>query len=326
MTTHLLNLPGFEKNRARDRTSNRSSFVLIGSQLEQEYASPSHRSRLPHVPAIVQVEQERRGISIAAGGNPKMLGPRYGPASRPIATSPTAVDAALRDTSRPALWRDSAPQRHNISPKARQVRRVDPSGPFSEVDFTRPRRPEDNVNFTANNNSISISSLGASTGSLERSSGSSGSSGSSVSIPGGDSGDPMLLSSRRVKSVDIWPRKKQYVTVETAEQERQARMTARKTFTGTLTREVLTGGYNDPSAERSRLQEDFDWPCVKAYRKVFLRGGGLEHTEGHGHALACEHMKGFRGGESSFEHMANGGGIGHDHGATRKTHIQNFGK
>ena len=83
MTTHLLNRSDFKKNRARDRTSNDSAYVLIGSRLEREYANPSHRSRLPYVPSIAKVERERRGISISSGGKPKVLGPRYGPAGMP---------------------------------------------------------------------------------------------------------------------------------------------------------------------------------------------------------------------------------------------------
>ena len=92
------------------------------------------------------------------------------------------------------------------------------------------------------------------------------------------------------------------MTIETAAQARQAKLKSNLTFTGTLSQETLTGGYGYkiPSTKRSRQQEDFDWPCGNAYGNVFVRGGGLEHTEGHGHRLACEYMKGYRGGGSKF--------------------------
>ena len=55
---------------------------------------------------------------------------------------------------------------------------------------------------------------------------------------------------------------------------------------------------------------------------MFLCVGRAEH-EGHGHRLR-EYMKGYRGGGSKRD-MASGGGIGHDHGATRASNVENFG-
>ena len=350
MTTHLLNRKEFAANRARDRSANRSSFCLIGSTLEAEVAHPSHRSALPYMPMISMVELERGGI--ATGGNPKVVPPRYGPATEPLATSPTAVNPALRDTTRPGLWRTPVSpqqrQRLDVSPKARQLRRQQQQqqqqqqNPCSEVENTRTRHSGTSTSNDPSTNSFGISSGNAlamtrPTEGLTVSALSPSLSSSSISplLPSSSSSlskstyvrnDPVVSSVGQIKSVDIWPRTQQYVMVSTAEQERQDKLAANRILRGTLTREELTGGYNEPRPDRSRLQEDYNWPCEKSSVNHFVRGGGLEHTAGHGHALACEHMKGFRGSNSRFSQMSNGVDIRHDQGPTQKSHIKTFRK
>lgn len=260
----------FLRNRKRDRTG-LAPYVLIGTQLEKEAASPNHRSVLPFESTLSSSQDF---------GDRRQIAARYGPASKAFAVSPTAVDAALRDTSRLGLWRT------RVSPKAKET-------------------PEN----ASGGNTISARSPPQSA--LQRC-------------------DGPAPSSSQVKSVDVWPRKKQWVSMGTATEEKKNRVSAAvKHFCGTLNQETLTAGYrnvNAKSAEeegrlKSVLQEDFEWPADESYGMYYHGAAGLGHTEGHGHRLACEHMRSFRGGTSKFEHMASGGGVGHDHASTRFNNI-----
>ena len=94
-------------------------------------------------------------------------------------------------------------------------------------------------------------------------------------------------------------------------------------FEGTVNRAFLTSGYGrqeqqlGPLAPQntSRHHEEYAWPGKKILHNLRLTGGAG------GRAclpdFSAEHLKGFRGGVSHFEHMVSGGGIGHDHSTTR---------